>query len=255
MATAGLVRNFDDSSKLIQYGLLQFPVLYISGYINQHRSDYYRHLLAVTKEHNWHGFIEYMLDGFYVKAMETREDLKKITVLFDQIKDQIRAENKKIYGLDLVEALFTYPVITPTKLATELNMHYTTTSKYLAQLAEMGILKDTKVGKHHLFVNHRLLKIIKKPGILGGGQGGGVHSKKKKKKKNTAYFFFFLVVFFHHLFKQFFFSNPFFFFFCGGGGRRDDNLPCCNIHINLKAGSIFNSQLLPNFGRNDDPSF
>jgi Fic family protein len=149
--------------QLIQYGLLQFPVLYISGYINQHRSDYYDHLLAVTKERNWHGFIEYMLQGFYAKAMETREDLQKITFLFDQIKEQIRSENKKIYGLELVETLFTYPIITPTKLASELNMHYTTTSRYLSQLTEMGILKDTKVGKHHLFVNYRLLEILSKP--------------------------------------------------------------------------------------------
>ncbi len=148
--------------QLIQYGLLQFPVLYISGYINQHRSDYYRHLLAVTKEQNWHWFIEYMLEGFYSKARETREDLKKITILFEQIKDHIKTENKKMYGLGLVEALFKYPVITPTKLASELNMHYTTTSRYLIQLAGMGILKDTKFGKHHLFANHKLLKILNK---------------------------------------------------------------------------------------------
>jgi Fic family protein len=148
--------------QLIQYGLLQFPVLYISGYINQYRSDYYHHLLAVTKEQNWHGFIEYMLQGFYIKAMETHNDLKKITILFDQIKEKIRSENKKIYGLDLVEALFTYPVITPTKLASELNMHYTTTSRYLNQLVEMGILKETFVGKHHIFANHKLLKILSK---------------------------------------------------------------------------------------------
>lgn len=148
---------------LIQYGLLQFPVLYISGYINQHRSEYYQRLLAVTKEQDWHGFIEYMLRGFHVKAMETRENLKKITVLFDQIKEQIRSGNKKIYGLDLVEALFTYPVITPTKLASELNMHYTTTSRYLTQLVEMGILKEAFVGKHHLFANHKLLRILSNP--------------------------------------------------------------------------------------------
>lgn len=149
--------------QLIQQGLLQFPVLYISGYINQRRSDYYQHLLAVTKDQDWHGYIEYMLQGFYAKARETRDDLKKITVLFEQLKEQIRTENKKIYSSDLVEALFTYPIITPTKLASELNMHYTTTSRYLSQLAEMGILKDTKFGKHHLFANHRLLKILSKP--------------------------------------------------------------------------------------------
>jgi len=148
--------------QLVSSDLLSLPVLYISGYINQHRSDYYRHLLAVTTDGKWHDFIEYMLTGFYLQAKETREDLKKITVLFDEIKEQLRTGNKKIYSADLVEAIFTYPVITPTKLARELNKHYITTSKYLAQLSGMGILKEATVGKYHLFVNHKLLKILSK---------------------------------------------------------------------------------------------
>lgn len=148
--------------QLIQNGLLTFPVLYISGYINQHRSDYYRHLLAVTTDGNWHEFIAYMLEGFYIKARETHEDLRKITALFDEIKEQIRSENKKIYSADLVEAIFTYPIITPTKLASQLNMHYTTTSKYLMQLTEMGVLKEAVVGKYHLFANYKLLRILSK---------------------------------------------------------------------------------------------
>lgn len=148
--------------QLIQNGLLAFPVLYISGYINQHRSDYYRHLLAITTDGDWHEFITYMLEGFYTQARDTHEDLKKITVLFAEIKEQIRAENKKLYSADLVEAIFTYPVITPTKLASQLNMHYTTTSKYLTQLTEMGVLKEAVVGKYHLFANYKLLKILSK---------------------------------------------------------------------------------------------
>lgn len=148
--------------QLIQGGLLQFPILYISGYINQHRSDYYRLLLGVTKDGNWHEFIKYMLTGFYTKARETHDDLIKITRLFDEVKRKVRAENKKIYSADLVEALFTYPVITPTKLASQLHKHYTTTSKYLSQLTEIGILKEAVVGKYHLFANHKLLEILKK---------------------------------------------------------------------------------------------
>jgi len=148
--------------QLIQSGLLQFPVLYVSGYINQNRSEYYRRLLAVTAEGKWHEFIEYMLTGFYEKAKETREDLTKITRLLGEVKEQVKVQNKKIYSADLVEALFTYPVITPTKLASQLNKHYTTTSKYLAQLTEMGILKEAVVGKYHLFANHKLLKILSK---------------------------------------------------------------------------------------------
>lgn len=148
--------------QLIQSGLLQFPILYISGYINQHRSEYYRRLLGVTTDGKWYEFIDYMLAGFCDKAKETREDLTKITRLLDEVKGQVKLENKKIYSADLVEALFTYPVITPTKLASQLNKHYTTTSRYLAQLTEMGILKEAVVGKYHLFANHKLLKILSK---------------------------------------------------------------------------------------------
>ena len=148
--------------QLIQSGLLSLPVLYISGYINRNRSEYYRHLLEVTTDGNWQDFIEYMLQGFYLQAKETREDLKKVTVLFDELKEQIRTENGRLYSTDLVEALFTYPVISPTRLASVLNKHYTTTSKYLAQLADMGILKEAVVGKYHLFINHKLLKILSK---------------------------------------------------------------------------------------------
>jgi Fic family protein len=148
--------------QLIQSGLLQFPILYISGYINQNRSEYYRRLRGVTTDGNWHDFIEYMLEGFYVKAAETHQDLTNITRLFNEVKAQLKSENNKIYSADLVEALFTYPVITPTKLASQLNKHYTTTSKYLAQLTEMGILKEAIVGKYHLFANHKLLKILSK---------------------------------------------------------------------------------------------
>ncbi len=148
--------------QLIQSGLLQFPVLYISGYINQHRSEYYQRLIAVTTDGQWHNFIEYMLTGFYERARETREDLKKITILFEAIKTEIKMDNKKLVRSDLVEAIFTYPVITPTRLASEIDVHYTTASRYLLQLAEMGLLREAVFGKYHLFANHQLLSILSK---------------------------------------------------------------------------------------------
>ena len=148
--------------QLIQSGLLQFPILYISGYINQHRSEYYQHLMGITSDGKWHAFIEYMLTGFYEKARETRQDLNKITSLLDAIKTRIKKDNKKLYSTDLVETIFTYPVITPTRLASEIDVHYTTASKYLLQMAEMGILREAVVGKYHLFANHQLLNILSK---------------------------------------------------------------------------------------------
>jgi DNA-binding transcriptional ArsR family regulator len=116
-----------------------------------------------------HKELKFLVGYFYFsgwrelyESLKSQNDLTKITRLLDEVKEQVKLENKKIYSADLVEALFTYPVITPTKLASQLNKHYTTTSKYLAQLTEMGILKEAVVGKYHLFANHKLLKILSK---------------------------------------------------------------------------------------------
>ena len=148
--------------QLIQDELLTMPVLYISGYINRHRSDYYRLLLEVTSGDQWQEYIRFMLQGFFEQAKQTRLTLSEITQLFHGLKAQVRTEHAKIYSAELIDALFTFPVITPTKLALVLGKHYTTTSKYLIQLAKAGILFETTIGKYHLFVNQPLMEILKR---------------------------------------------------------------------------------------------
>jgi Fic family protein len=148
--------------QLIQDKLLSLPVLYISGYINKHRTEYYQKLRAVTTDQDWQSYIEYMLEGFFLQARETRERLEEITNLHQRLRERIRLEAKKIYSAELVEALFTFPVLSPVKLAQVLGMHYTTTSRYLAQLAGLGILDEAVVGKYHLYANHELIAILSK---------------------------------------------------------------------------------------------
>lgn len=148
--------------QLINDGVLEWPILYISGYINENRSDYYRALLEVTKTGKWNEFVCFMLKGFHRQARETKNTLLKIMSLFFETKEKLKKEHKKIYSADLVEALFSYPIITPVRLAEVLGAHYTTTSRYLLQLAQSGFLKETKHGKYHLFINDPLIKIMKR---------------------------------------------------------------------------------------------
>ena len=148
--------------QLVYDGLLSIPVLYISGYINQNRSEYYRLLRVVTQTEEWHEYISFMLKGFYLQAKETKEDLQKIISYFNDVKLLLKQKHMKIYSADLVEALFTYPVITPTKLASVLNMHRDTASKHLKELAKAGILSEAKIGKYHYFANKPLMNILVK---------------------------------------------------------------------------------------------
>lgn len=148
--------------QLVRDEVLELPVLFISGYINKNRNEYYELLRGVTARDAWKPFIEFMLQGFYLQARETKDTLKRVTNLHKELKNVIKENHPKIYSADLLEALFSYPVITPTQLAKELDIHYTTASKHLGQLAGAGILQSMKVGRNHFFINRRLIAILTK---------------------------------------------------------------------------------------------
>jgi len=148
--------------QLVRDGVLELPILFISGYINNNRTEYYKLLRDVSANDNWHDYITFMLQGFYLQAKETKETLKKVTVLHKELKEKIKTEYPKIYSADLLEALFSYPIIIPTKLASEINIHYTTASKHLSLLAEAGVLHSMKVGRNHFFINKKLVSLLSK---------------------------------------------------------------------------------------------
>lgn len=145
---------------LSQYKILSLPILFISGYIDNNRSDYYRLLQEVTMKNNWKEYLVFMTRGFQEQGKNTKRLLLQIMDLFDKTKLIVREDNKKIYSSDLIETVFTYPIITPAKLAEVLGVHRDTATRYLKTLTEANILKDSKIGKYHLYVNEKLLSIV-----------------------------------------------------------------------------------------------
>lgn len=148
--------------QLVNSGILELPILFISGYIKNNQHQYYTLLHGVTLNNEWKPFIDFILEGLYVQAVETKNILVDIMQLFTETRATLREKYKKIYSADLAEALFAYPIITPAKLAKVLNVHYTTATRYLNELLAGGILKDQKAGKYHLYINIKLLNLMRK---------------------------------------------------------------------------------------------
>ncbi len=146
---------------LLRKDLLHFPTLYISGYILKNRNDYYRLLLNVTEKQDWSEYIEFMLNGFYLQAKETKELLFKIKNEYASFKEILKTKYKNIYNaVDLVDTLFAFPVITATKLAENVGCTWETASTYLKTLKKAGLMSDKKMGKYHIYVNNKLIKIL-----------------------------------------------------------------------------------------------
>ncbi|MBI5214344.1 MAG: Fic family protein [Ignavibacteriae bacterium] len=146
---------------LMEQGLLSLPILYISGYINKNRGEYYTLLQGVNSHQRWHEFILYMLKGFHSQAKQTKDTLLRVMKLLEKIREHVRTKHKKIYTAELVEALFSHPVMTPVNLGKRLDVHYRTASRYLNELVQAKILRESFVGKYHLYVNTSLLDLLK----------------------------------------------------------------------------------------------
>lgn len=55
-----------------QWGLLSEPLVYVSAYLKQHQTEYYRRLSAVRTDGDWEGWVAFFLEGV-ARAADTAE--------------------------------------------------------------------------------------------------------------------------------------------------------------------------------------
>ena len=147
---------------LIMSGLLNQPVLFLSGYIIEHKSAYYRLLQEVRTNNKWEDWILYILKGVEITAKETINQVTEINALFEQTKEKARKDIPKIYSKELIELLFEHPYSKSEYLENRLSISRITAAKYLKELENIGILQSKKVWKEMLYINTELFELLKK---------------------------------------------------------------------------------------------
>jgi Fic family protein len=145
---------------LVLSDLLDFPILYLSRYIIQNKSDYYRLLQSVRNENTWEEWILYMLEGVKQTSRETIVLIREIRILMDRYKREIREKLPKIYSKDLLENLFKHPYTKIDYLQKDVNKHYLTARNYLEQLCHHGFLEKYAVREHNYYLNRPLFDLF-----------------------------------------------------------------------------------------------
>lgn len=146
---------------LVEKNLLKPPVLYLSRYILNHKSDYYDLLLSVTKEQNWEAWVLYMLEAVKETSNWTKNKIILIQELMDSTRKDIQTLLPKIYSYELVEVLFSQPYCRIQDLVDKKIAKRQTASEYLQKLSDKNILGFEQRGKEKLFINKKLLKLMK----------------------------------------------------------------------------------------------
>lgn len=146
---------------LVEQGLLDTPILYLSGYIIKNKAQYYEKLLKVSSEEAWTDWIIYFLKAVCETSKWTTERIFAIQSLMKKSRDFIKAKAPSIYNKEFVELLFTQPYIRISNLV-EMGMSgRDTASKHLKILCEIGFLEEVKRGRDKLFINHQFLNLLK----------------------------------------------------------------------------------------------
>lgn len=140
--------------------LLDVPAIYLSGYINKNKSEYYQTLRNVTEKNDWEPYILYMLDMIEQTAKKGINRLESILNLMDEFTLEIKNKLPKVYSKDLVEIIFKLPYTKRQNLIDAGLGTPKTVGNYLIALEENGFLKSTRVGKEKLYLNSKLLEIL-----------------------------------------------------------------------------------------------
>jgi len=145
---------------LVDQGLLDLPVLHLSRYIIQHKSDYYRLLLAVTRDARWQPWVEFMLTAVSETAEWTSAKIRAANALFEHTTRYVRHRDPAIYSRELVEQIFIQPYCRIGNLVDTGIGHRETASKYLKSLCEIGVLEEIRVGREKLFLHPKFLRLL-----------------------------------------------------------------------------------------------
>ena len=145
---------------LVAQDLLGIPVLYLSRFIVQNKSDYYRLLQSTRDTGEWEPWLLFMLRGIGETAQSTLQTVQGITSLMMETKHRLRNELPKVYSQDLLNNLFRHPYTKIEFLMEEVDCSRPTASKYLQSLVGIGILSEHKVGRSKFFVNDPLYALL-----------------------------------------------------------------------------------------------
>jgi Fic family protein len=145
---------------LVDQGLLDLPVLYLSRAIIQRKSDYYRLLLDVTTRGAWGPWITFMIDAVAETAAWTSRKVRAIRALLDETAARIRTEAPKVYSRELAELIFAQPYCRIANVVDAGIAQRQSASVYLKALAAIGVLEERQAGRERLFINPALVELL-----------------------------------------------------------------------------------------------
>jgi Fic family protein len=140
---------------LVSNGLLKKPSLYLSDFIERHKTTYYERLTLVREKNDLTNWIKFFLEAVITTANSGVKTFEQILSLKQEMDKKILTFGKKAHNASkLLEYLYQKPIVNMTEVSQVLNISKSTTSFLIKDFEKNDILVEVtgyQRNKHYLF--------------------------------------------------------------------------------------------------------
>ena len=149
---------------LCQAGVLREPLLYLSLYLKQHRSEYYDLLNDVRRTGDWESWLAFfLLEGVRATASGAVGTSRRLTetLASDRAAVARHAGRRAGSALSVHDALKAHPILSLSEACTRTELSFPTVSAAMRLLMEQGIVRElTGRRRNRLYVYDRYLRVL-----------------------------------------------------------------------------------------------
>lgn len=147
---------------LEHWALLPEPLMYVSGYLKQHQSEYYRRLSAVREGGDWEGWVAFFLEGVEAAATQAERGIVGIASLVAADRRRLLASPKAgPASYRLFEMLPMMPRFTVERARQSLDTSFPTANAAVQVLEGLGIVAElTGQKKNRSYSYQRYIELL-----------------------------------------------------------------------------------------------
>lgn len=147
---------------LVLKNKLSEPILYLSKYIMENKTEYYALLKKCNEDIDYIiDFVVYILKGISETSQKTVDLILNINKSIELTKEMMKKRLPDIYRYEIVEHLFSYLYTKNEFFRENLGISRATATKYLKLLEKEGFVVSEHLGKEVIYKNIQLLNLIK----------------------------------------------------------------------------------------------
>lgn len=141
-------------------GRLPAPLLYLSSYFDQHKSEYYDRLQSVRERGESAEWLRFFLDGVAIQATDAVDRAELLSDLRENYRARLRGGRSR--APEVVDLLFANPILTVRHVRTRLGVSQPGATNLLRLLTQHGIVRELGEGPgvRHRWMSDEVLRVL-----------------------------------------------------------------------------------------------